>query len=77
MDWLSQQVIDDNQWVYEESLRAEIRRLRAMVLRAHALGKEGSGLAGYRPLHNALSLRLFREARLLNHYASAIESGRL
>jgi len=49
-----------------ELLAAEVRRLRAMVLRMHAASVETNVFAGG-----------WRAASLLRHYADGIESGRL
>jgi hypothetical protein len=85
-------------WVHEDNAMAEIRRLRAMVLRAHAerLGEwpscketgveSGAFRRGYTfavlwakrvPGATRFNSIEVRAARLLNHFASAIEAGRL
>lgn len=71
-DWLSEQAQREAEWQHTENLHAEIRRLRAMVLRAHgwrlALGVDDQ-MWTWR--------QCGRAARLFNHYATAIEAGRL
>ncbi len=50
-------------------LQDKVRRLRAMVLRAH--------VAWFGDCGGPCESRRCRRGRLLNHYASAIEAGRL
>ena len=74
------------EWVTFDDADAEIRRLRAMVLRAHAKHGPRIGDIGiawvewkYRQLPSMFDDHscVRRAARLLNHFASAIEAGRL